>query len=307
MIEKTQAYFHSDNGINSIRALLWTPDTEEKKGVVQLAPSFGDHIGRYDEFARFLAENGFVVCGADHVGHGGSVQSLIELGAVNPDAHLTVIRDMNTLHRIMMKRYPSLPYYMIGMGVGAFAARIYAGAFGDTLQGAVFVGCSQMPDFVWALADPVKALLDRLPREISAASAFNSLFGKVTKYLYKDNSELSWLSRDDGNLTEYIADPMTGFPMTRELADAMVRLLLKGSEAKYILALPADFRLMFVSGAKDSVGFFGRGVIAASDLYAAAGLDPEVILYPADRHDLLHETDREKVFSDILKFLQSDQ
>ena len=30
-----------------------------------------------------------------------------------------------------------------------------------------------------------------------------------------------------------------------------------------------------------------------------------VILYPTDRHEILHEDDRERVFGDILRFLNS--
>lgn len=304
MMNRTQAYFSSDNRISRIYTLIWAPETEAPLGVVQIAPSFGEHIGRYDAFASFLAENGFVVCGADHVGHGGSVFSREELGAVNDDAHLTVVRDMNTLHRIMAKRYPGLPYFMLGAGVGSFAARIYAGAFHETLSGAVFMGTSQLPDFVWAFADPAQSLLERLPAQISSAAAPNVLFGKLTMRLYKDNSELSWLSVSEENLLEYIADPLCGFPMTRQLTSAMLRLMLSGSDRKNADALHPDFPVMFVSGAKDSFGFFGRGVIRASDLYAATGLAPEVILYPTDRHEIIHESDRDRVFADILRFLR---
>ena len=303
MMKTKQAYFSSDNRISRIYTLIWEPDTEAPRGVVQIVPSFGEHIGRYDAFASFLAENGFVVCGADHVGHGGSVDSAEALGAVNDGAHLTVVRDMDTLRRIMAKRYPGLPYFMLGAGVGSFAARIYAGAFPEKLSGAVFMGTSQMPDFVWALTDPINALLERLPADLSSAAAPNVLFGKLTMRLYKDNSELSWLSVNEENLISYIADPFTGFPMTRQLTDAMLQLLLRGSNEKNANALPPDFPVMFVSGAKDSFGLFGRGVIRASDLYAAAGMSPEVVLYPTDRHEILHEDDRERVYADILRFL----
>ncbi len=303
MIIKKQAYFTSDNRISKIRTLLWEHDENQASGVVQIIPSFGDHIDRYDAFARFLCQNGYVVCGADHIGHGGSVDTPEELGAVTPDAHLTVIRDANTLHRIMSKRYPDTPYYILGVGIGAFAARIYAGAFSDLLTGAVFVGCGQLPDFVWAFTDPLNALMDRLPRELSAAAAPDVLFGKLTKRVYKDNSELSWLSRSEETLEDYIADPYTGFTMTKELTAAMMQLMLKGSDRRNADVLPPDFKIMFVSGAKDSLGFLGRGVISASDLYAAAGITPEVILYPMDRHDILHEPDQDRVYADILKFL----
>ncbi len=300
---KKHAYYTSDNKINRIHALLWQEENADPVGIVQIVPSFGDHMERYDAFARFLAQKGFIVCGADHVGHGGSVSSPAELGAVNDEAHLTVVRDMHTLHVIMAKKYPALPYYMIGVGVGSFAARIYAGAFPSLLAGAVFVGASQAPDAVWALADPMRALLARLPRELSSAAAPNVIFGKLTKRLYKDNSELSWLCENEETLAAYIADPFTGFPMTKQLTAALIQLILKGSEVRNAMALPPDSKVMFASGAKDSFGIFGRGVMAASDMYACAGIAPEVILYPVMRHDILHERDCEKVFNDIAGFI----
>ncbi|MCH5198743.1 MAG: alpha/beta fold hydrolase [Oscillospiraceae bacterium] len=303
MIVKKEAYYSSDNRINKIRALVWEDQEKSPSGVVQIIPSLGDHIGRYDEIARHLALQGFVVCGNDHIGNGKSVSSSVELGAVTDNADVTVIRDVNTLHRIMAKRYKELPYYIIGAGVGSFIARIYAGAFSEQLSGAVFIGTSQMPDFVWALNDPLNALMSNLPREVSSAAALNTLFGKITKRLYKDNSELSWLSVNEQNLAEYIGDPLTGFGMTRQMTAALIKLLLKGSLRENAEKLPSDFKVMFLSGAKDSVGFFGRGVISASDIYAAAGLSPEVILYPTDRHEILRESDREKVFTDIAEFL----
>ena len=48
----------------------------------------------------------------------------------------------------------------------------------------------------------------------------------------------------------------------------------------------------------------GRGVLAVSDALVEAGIEPEVILYPADRHEILNEEDKDKVYGDILKFLK---
>ena len=59
-ITKTEAYYRSDNGSDMIRALIWRDEEKESAGVVQLVHGVSEHIGRYDEFARFLAENGFI-------------------------------------------------------------------------------------------------------------------------------------------------------------------------------------------------------------------------------------------------------
>ena len=48
--------------------------------VLQLSHGMCEHIGRYDELAGFLADNGVVFCAHDHLGHGASVNSNDELG-----------------------------------------------------------------------------------------------------------------------------------------------------------------------------------------------------------------------------------
>lgn len=61
----------SSDGYSWLRVLVWFPDsTYTRRGVVQLVHGMSEHIGRYDQFARFLASFGYVVIGHDHIGHG---------------------------------------------------------------------------------------------------------------------------------------------------------------------------------------------------------------------------------------------
>ena len=53
--------FPSSSGKAMIEALHWP--YENPRGVVQLCHGMCEHIGRYDEFARFLNEHGFAVVG----------------------------------------------------------------------------------------------------------------------------------------------------------------------------------------------------------------------------------------------------
>ena len=45
-------------------------DVEAPLGVVQIVHGMAEHASRYDEFARFLNNNGFIVIADDHRGHG---------------------------------------------------------------------------------------------------------------------------------------------------------------------------------------------------------------------------------------------
>ena len=59
--------FLSSNGKTDIHVCQWSPEGKPR-GIVQIAHGVAEHIGRYDEFARFLTENGFLVAGNDHLG-----------------------------------------------------------------------------------------------------------------------------------------------------------------------------------------------------------------------------------------------
>lgn len=103
-IVRTEAYFNSSNGINKIRTLIWKDDELTPRGVFQIAHGMAEHIGRYDEFAKYIASNGFVVCGNDHLGHGKSVNDVSELGFIaekNGDKRL--VDDMHILTKIMKR------------------------------------------------------------------------------------------------------------------------------------------------------------------------------------------------------------
>lgn len=302
-IIRKEAYFSSSNLVNSIRTLIWQDDTVSPIGVIQIAHGVCEHIGRYDEFARFLAGNGFVVCGNDHLGHGKSVDEG-DRGYVYEGDHVNMVRDMNTLHNIMSKRYPGLPYIIFGHSMGSFLARIYSAAFGDRLSGAVYCGTGQLPPAVLLLEDPVDYLMNKLSETSEAPASVTSLFEKFMGKILKDSDNLAWISRSAENLENYRNDPMTGFPLTTSLSKELIMLAIKASDPSWASKLPKDLPVMLVSGAKDPIGMFGRGVLSVSDALVAQGIEPEVILYPADRHEILNEDDRDKVYTDILKFVK---
>ena len=301
---RKEAYYSSSDGQNKIRALIWQDDEKTPAGVIQIAHGVAEHIGRYDHFARFLAENGFVVCGNDHLGHGKSVQFESELGYVFEGDHVNMVRDMNTLHNIMAKRYPEIPYIIFGHSMGSFLARIYSAAFGERLSGAIYCGTGQLPAPVLMLEDPVKTLMDKIPENSTSTAAIGNLFGKFTSKILKGDDELDWLSRSRENIENYRNDPLCGFPFTPSLTKELLMLAIKASAPDWASRLPENFPVLLISGAKDPIGMFGRGVFAVSDLLVEAGIEPEVFLYPADRHEILNEEDNEKVYNDILKFVK---
>ena len=67
MIQTFDLSYPSSDGIHSVHAREWVPEGAPR-GMVQLVHGVAEHIGRYDQAARFLAAHGYVVCGEDHLG-----------------------------------------------------------------------------------------------------------------------------------------------------------------------------------------------------------------------------------------------
>lgn len=305
-IVKTEAYFNSSDGEHKIRTLIWKDDELSPIGVVQLAHGMAEHIERYDEFARFLASNSFVVCGNDHLGHGKSVNDKSELGFfAEKNGNIRLVDDMHILTKIMKKKFPDIPYFLFGHSMGSLCARVYASHFGDELNGAIFCGTAELPSAASALEPILNSLIEKFgPRTVYPK--MGELFNNFSSMNVPDKtSNIDWLSRNAENREKYAADELCGFTFTISAYRDVFALASECSAKEWAFLVPHELPVMFISGALDPVGMSGKGVIAASDALVRAGMDPTVILYPGDRHEILNEDDKDKVYNDVLAWINS--
>ena len=77
------------------------------------------------------------------------------------------------------------------------------------------------------------------------------------------------------------------------------------NQMENVKKVPKKLPLFLVSGKDDPVGDNGAGVKKVYDMYKEAGLlDITYQLYDNDRHEILNETDRDKVFADLLAWMK---
>lgn len=294
------AYFNSSTGVDMIHCVIWEDDSVEKVGVFQIAHGVAEHIMRYDDFARFLASHGFVVCGNDHLGHGLSAKTVEDLGYfADTDGDVRLVDDMHILHNIMHKRYPDLPYYLFGHSMGSFCARVYAADFGEELAGVIFCGTGELPSAAILGEEPMKLIAEKVNPKMKIPTL--SLMGKLTAG--KDGDPNDWLSYNKENVEKYKADPLCGFSLTLAGNRDMISLMNTACRPDWASKVPVGLPILLISGAKDPVGFNGKGVINVCDNLEVAGHKPEVILYPGMKHEILNEDEHEKVYYDILGWI----
>ncbi len=302
-IIRTEAYYRSSNGKNMSRALIWRDTDLEPVLYFQISHDLCDHIGRYDNFAKFLAGKGCVVAGNDHIGHGKTAGDLSELGDFgSPDADIRMIDDMHILHNIMVKRYPNIPCFLFGFGMGSLLSRIYASRFGNELSGLILSGSSYVSPKLSNLEDyslPVADLLggDKL---FKGLDAFKSI---TSKYYFKEDDENAYLSQSEDNRLKSEDDMYFDFPITNDSAGILIKILIKSSSYDVLGNIPSDLPILLNSGAKDPIGLFGKSVISLCDKLEELNKNVETRLYPGLRHEILNEDDNIYVFEDILSWI----
>jgi alpha-beta hydrolase superfamily lysophospholipase len=305
-IIRTEAYYKSTTGEDLIRALIWRNDELPPTGVVQISHGLTDHIDRYDRFARFLCENGYVVCGNDHLGHGKEAAKNGKLGDFGArDTDIRMVDDMNVLANIMKKKYPDFPYYLLGHSMGSFLARLYAAQFGDGLSGLILSGTTHVNSRLSVLSEWVLPFSEMIGAD-KYSDTGSEVLGKITAKYFKEDDENAWLSVSRENRDEALNDPYFDYPITNASAMMVAKMLLRASSDDCYATVPQGLPVMLISGGKDPIGFFGRGVLSACDKYEYYGADTFMKIYPGLRHEILNEDDYEGIYNDVLGWLNEN-
>ena len=304
MVIKQEFTFPSSDGVHTVAAAWWRPEGPPR-GVVQLVHGISEHIGRYDSFARFLAEHGFAVVGHDHLGHGGSIRTKADYGYfAEPDGNRAVLDDLHAMTLRTKERYPGVPYFLLGHSMGSFYARQYLCEYGQELSGAIIMGTGHQPKALVQFArSTCRALAAVHGWQYRSKLVANLSFMGYNKGL-EGRTTHDWLNRDAAEVDKYLADERCTFTFTLNAYYSMFSGILRLHDPAFLARMPKDLPLLFLAGTADPVGDRGKGVLRAIQSLKAAGVQNiRCKLYPGARHELLVETNRQEVFADIAAWL----
>lgn len=308
MIQEDFQFLSADKK-TTIHGMKWLPDRECTKAVLQITHGMQEYIGRYTEFAQFLAGKGIAAVGHDHLGHGDSVASPSEYGYFTDSRPSdTLIKDMHTVRKQIQKEYKDLPYFMLGHSMGSYMLRKYITKYSKGLAGAVIVGTGSMPDGLMILGMGICRFLagrygwnyrSRLVKSLS-------FLGPYRRYdVTGRDIRRNWLTRDLEIAKRFYRDPKCTFDFTVNGYFGLMQAVYYDNQPKYIEEIRKSLPLFLVSGDADPVGDMGRGVKKVYRQYKRAGIsDVSMKLYQGGRHEILNETDRDLVYEDIYGWLQ---
>ena len=297
-----QITFRSSAGQSDVTGWIYLP--ESPRGMVQLVHGMAEHMGRYHEFMRYLAQNGYAACGIDQLGHGRSAHEGRYGFFAERDGWKRLVDDQYRFGKIIRSEAPGLQRFLLGHSMGSFIARLYAARHPRGLAGLILSGTARGGMRI-ELAMRMAALSVRRNGPYYVDDRLSKLvIGSFNDHFRPAATDYDWLSRDAESVRRFVEDPACGFVFTASGFRDLFTLLNACNEPRCFSALEKDTPVLLLSGAEDPVGEFGAGPTRVYDRYLKAGVqDVELLLYDGARHELLNETNRAEVWRELLGWL----
>jgi alpha-beta hydrolase superfamily lysophospholipase len=281
--------FTSNDGL-SISYAKWGGH-HEPRGVIQIAHGLGEHIGRYADLANVLVEDEFVVYGNDHRGHGLTAKPSDSFGNFGPGGFNQLVEDMVSLRVIAKNEHPGKPYILLGHSMGSFAAQQFVLDHSHSIGGLALSG---------------SGTLDGLARVAESVSPGEDPMKLMNAAFEPARTTMDWLSRDNAEVDKFINDPLCFPALKRESMQSFVDAFPRLADPREIRKVRDDLPSYIFSGSEDPIGQRLEGVRVLIDRYRSAGLTSITHdFYTGGRHEMLHETNRRDVITNLLVWLSA--
>ncbi len=288
-----------------IHCTLWA-DVNNPKGVIQILHGMTSYGKRYNDFAMYLNDNGFIAFADDHRGHGNS-SAPDKLGQVGKDNFLNCVKDQIEITKMLKDRY-QLPIQLFAHSYGSFLAQRYIQLAGSLINGIILSGSAYMGKKKLLLGKVITSIQslffgDDKPNKF----LYNLTYKSNNKPFLSENINNAWLNRDLSKVKDYNNDPECNYIVSIGFYYSMMRGMYQSYIKKNLNNIPKNLPIKILSGALDPLGGMGEKVKKLFDMYNSINIeDVSMKLYPQVRHELTGDPDKELILSDIVEFYNSN-
>lgn len=293
-----------DEGVK-INCYKWIPEGEIK-GIVQLSHGMLETILRYDDFAKYLSNNGYAVYGHDHRGHGKTAESKDKLGHFDKDGFNWLVEDVHLITEEIKREYKDKKIILLGHSMGSFVSQRYIQLYSKDIDGLILSGSNGKPPKATRFGLLVTKISMCILKKDKRANIVNKLvFGSYNKGL-EGRTEVDWLCSDNKEVDKYIADPYCGGIPTLSFFNELFKGLLTINKKGNFDTVRKDLPVYIFAGDKDPVGNRGKGIVSLyKNLKKAEINDVTYKLYENGRHEMLNEVNKKDVYLDIVSWIES--
>ncbi len=296
----------SSDKIHTLKGKLYIP-SGEIKGYFQVVHGMTEHIGRYDEFLKEIASNGYLAFAFDNLGHGYTAKDVSELGFIaKKDGYKLLSQDVAVFYSAVREEYGDYPYYLMGHSMGSFIVR-YSSIYHSHPKKLIVMGTSGKNPLANIGLFVIKVLKlfkgDRHVSKFMDKVAFSS----YNKNFKNEGSRRSWLTSDVSVREKYDKDEFSNHRFCLSAMQDLITLNKEVNTSKWYKNFPKKLPVLLISGGADPVGKDGKGVIEVNKLLTKNGCNSRVKIYSEMRHEILSEPKvKKEVVNDILNFIKDD-
>ena len=263
-----------------------------------------EHSERYDHLARYLNDFGISVYVLDAVGQG--------LNAPRPEDQQKWFKgafdtNVSAAHQKVMelKEETKLPTFIMGHSMGSFMTQRYLELFPDSADKVVIWSSNGPRRMKMACAYMLASILTN-KRNWDKPSKFisNASFGPYARTVKNRKTDVDWLSYDEENVKDYIADPYCGAENTHGFWKEFLRGMNELYKKKNLKKVSKNEKILIVAGEEDPVGEMGKGPRRLKETYENLGVsNVTIFMFPHMRHEIHNETEKHLVYKVLSDFL----
>ena len=304
---ETFTYDSRDEKKTKIHAVKWIPERDKPICVVQILHGMAEHMERYDEFARFLAEQGILVVGNDHLGHGKTVSENDGVYGYfcEQDPATVVVRDVHRLKKIIQEEYLGVPYILMGHSMGSFMVRDYLTRYGTGIDGAIILSTGDNSNAMLSLGKFLAGMEGLIHKQTHKSGFLNAIvFGSYLKRIPEKRTTIDWFTNDTDVIDKYLEDKQCGFTFTINGFKTVFELFKRCNDKKALNKIPKKLPVLIAAGTEDPVGNYGVAPQKVYDTYLNLDMTKvQLKMYKGARHELVNETNRESICKDLLNWI----
>ena len=296
--------FKDSDGVE-LNVYNWIPDGEIK-GIVQISHGMTENVLRYDEFANHLNNEGFIVYGHDHRGHGLTAKTKDELGYIADNEGFDwLVRDLYEIIKNVKEDNKGLPIYLFGHSMGSFVSQRFIELHGNEIDGVILSGSNGEPTKLIPLGILLSSIEIKLFGRRHTSKMMDKLsFGDFNRKFKPNRTPYDWLCSVDSEVDKYIANEYCGFVCSASFYYDLLRGLKAIHKDENFNSIPKDLPIYILAGDMDPVGFFGKGIVNLYNKLKSTGIkDVKYKLYKGKRHEILNEDNKLEVMKDVSAWL----
>lgn len=269
LVNATLQYFKVSDG-TKLYYQRWMPVSP--KAIIVFVHGLADHVGRYGSFTNYFATRGYGVCLFDMRGHGQSG------GRRTHVSHFSdYLYDLSQFIEFIKKSSPAVPLFLVGHSFGGQIVLNFVVRYAKGIRGVVALS-------------PCISIKVEIPKWKIKLGKMAAKWLPVIRMKNDINPEL--LSHDRAVVDGYINDINVSKDITLRLGHE----IMKNAELVMAMASRIHVPALMMHGSSDEI----CDSEATRKFYMRIPVyNKELKIYPGLYHELLNETDKYNVFTDI--------